>query len=353
MTHQLNLFLLLFGSLQGWLLSVWFLKNQNKKLSNAYFALFLIVVGLQLTFKVITKGWLMDNVYFAYWISYKLPYLIGPLLYLYTKARKENSFLLKDLLHFIPFAFFLLFAWAAFMNPSLFRYQLHSYAQAVLQIVSLLTYGYLSIRLGNAQLKNFIRIVVSVETIIALTFAVMVVYYGRFPDVRLVFLLLTILIYWISYKVIAKPDLFLERETTPVVSLEIRKTQKYAHSSLKPEEADRIESELHQLIKSEQPFLDAGLTIDALSTKLKTSRHHLSQVLNERLNKSYGEYLSDLRLEESKTRLSNPSNYRYTIAAIALDSGFSSVSSFNEVFKKRYGITPSKFRDQQLKQMSA
>jgi AraC-like DNA-binding protein len=235
----------------------------------------------------------------------------------------------------------------------LFYYQLHPYTHAILQLISLFSYGYFSLKLGNPKLRNFIRVVVLVESLIAITFAVMVIYYGRFPDVRLMFLLLTILVYWISYKVISKPDLFLETSDRAMISLGLRKTQKYAHSSLKPDEANRIEAELNRVMIKEKLFLDAALTIDLLSARINTSRHHLSQVLNEKLSKSYGDYVCELRLEEARMRLSNPTNFRFTIAAIALDSGFNSVSSFNEVFKKRYAITPSKFRDQHLNKMSA
>jgi AraC-like DNA-binding protein len=44
---------------------------------------------------------------------------------------------------------------------------------------------------------------------------------------------------------------------------------------------------------------------------------------------------------------------RFTIAAIALDSGFNSVSSFNDLFKKRFGTTPSQYRQQHVSKMSA
>ena len=169
----------------------------------------------------------------------------------------------------------------------------------------------------------------------------------------MLFLVLTALVYWISYKAISKPDLFIELETATIVSLGLTKNPKYAHSSLKDEEAIRIESELHQRMASDRLYLDSELTIDSLALKLGTTRHHLSQVLNERIKKTYGDFITDLRLEESCKRLSTPSNYRFTIAAIALDSGFSSVSSFNDVFKKRYGVTPSKFREQHLNKMSA
>lgn len=353
MSHQINLFLLLFGAFQGALLSLWFLTNHKRKIANIYFAIFLFVVGFQLTLKVITKVWMMDNIILAYLISYKLPYLVGPLLYLYVSARKGNVFAKRDLFHFAPFFVFALVTILTFYIQRGNLFYVHPYVQAALQVISLVTYGYLSLRLGNLRLFSFIKLVIIAEIIIAITFAVMVVYYGRFPDVKLLFMALTILIYWISYKAISEPDLFMEKQHAGVIMLGLQKSRKYAHSSLKVDEALRIEQELNYLMQHEKLFKDADLTIDILSTKLHTSKHHLSQVLNEKLNKSYGDFISELRLNEAKKRLSEPANFRFTIASIALDSGFSSVSSFNEVFKKRFLTTPSKFREQQLKKMSA
>ena len=352
MTHQLNIFLLLFGALQGGLLSLWLFRNQRKRLANIYFGLFLTVIGLQLVVKVITKAWLMDNASIPYLVSYILPYLIGPLLFLYIKARKENVYRRADLIHFIPFGL----AFVGVLLAKLFWFfilSFHPYTVAALQIISLVAYGVASYRLGNDELKRFILMVVISEVIIAVTLALMVVYYPNIPDVRLLFIVLTALIYWISYEAIAKPDLFIERETSKLAIIGFSKNPKYAHSSLKESEAIRIEETLHATMQQEKLYLDNSLTIDMLATKIATSRHHLSQVLNERIKKTYGDYITDLRLEESCRRLSNRADYRFTIAAIALDSGFSSVSSFNDVFKKRYGVTPSKFRDEHMNKMSA
>jgi AraC-like DNA-binding protein len=352
MTHQLNIFLLMFGALQGGLLSLWLFRNKRKRLANIYFGLFVTIVGLQLVFKVITKAWLMDHTGIAYSLSYNLPYLVGPLLYLYIKARKENVFKRKDLFHFTPFAISLLgillakLFWFYILMPPLF-------VGAAIQITLLCFYGYASYKLGNPELRPFIISVVVSEVIIAITLALMQKYYPAFPDVRLLFIVLTGLIYWISYKAISKPDLFIEGESLPSVSIGFTKLPKYAHSSLKEEEAIRIEGGLNIAMQKERLYLDSDLTIDTLASKLNTSRHHLSQVLNERIKKTYGDFITDLRLEESRRRLSDRANFRFTIAAIALDSGFSSVSSFNDVFKKRYGVTPSKFRDQHFNKMSA
>lgn len=351
--HQVNIFLLLFGALQGLLLSIWFLRNRKKNSAHLYFALFLIVVGLQLTLKVIAKSWMMDHVWFAYMLSYKLPYLVGPLLYLYIKARRGDVFTQIDLLHFAPFVVFTLNTFVTFFTGGSYNLHVHPYMQATLQLAQLIIYGILALQLGDTELNGFIKRVVLAEAIIIITLALMVVYYGRFPDVRLLFMVLTFLIYWISYQAISKPDLFLEGAHTTVVPLSLRKTAKYAHSGLKPEEALRIEAELQQLMNRDKLFLDTTLTIDSLSARIKTSRHHLSQVLNEKLNKTYGDYITALRLQEACKRLSDPSNLRYTIAAIAHDSGFSAVSGFNEAFRKHYGTTPSKFREQHLNKMSA
>lgn len=352
MTHQLNIFLLLFGALQGGLLSFWLFRNQRKRLANIYFGLFLTVVGLQLIFKVITKTWLMDNASIPYLVSYTLPYLIGPLLYLYIKARKENVYRKSDLIHFIPFGL----AFVGVLLAKLFWFYIlsfHPYTIAALQIISLVAYGFASNKLGNVELRQFILLVVVTEVIIAVTLALMVVYYPNIPDVRLLFIVLTALIYWISYKAISKPDLFIERETSPIAIIGLSKNPKYAHSSLKESEAIRIEEALQTAMQKEKLYLDNSLTIDTLAARIGTSRHHLSQVLNERMKKTYGDFITDVRLEESCRRLSNRADYRFTIAAIALDSGFNSVSSFNDVFKKRYGVTPSKYRDAHMNKMSA
>jgi AraC-like DNA-binding protein len=353
MTHQLNIFLLMFGAAQGGLLSIWFLKNQHKKVANVWFALFLIAIGIQLTLKVITKSWMMENVLYVYLASYKMPYVIGPLLYLYCRARVDNRFVKKDLLHFLPFIFFVacnFIAYEHWLSPYV---HWRPYTQGLAQLISISVYAYFSLRLRDEGVKKFICSAVAAEVIIICTLSFMYVYYGRFPDVRLLFLVLTCLIYWISYSVLARPNLFLLRDENPVVALAIKKSTKYAHSSLKPEEASRLERELKKFMDIDRLYLDSNLSIEILSEKLNTSRHHLSQVMNERLEKTYMDYISELRLEEAKRRLSNPANFRFTIAAIALDSGFNSVSSFNDVFKRRFGLTPSKFRDQQLNKMSA
>jgi AraC-like DNA-binding protein len=349
MVHQVNIFLLLLGAAQGWLLSLWFFRHRPTHLSNRYLGLLLVVVSMQLTSKVISKLWLMEHVYFFYSLSYKLPYLVGPALFLFVRARAGNKFRYADLIHFLPFAigFVTVEAWLLFRFPFL-----HPYAEAALQLISLGAYCYLAQRNATKELREFILAIVLCEAVVIVTLALMVMYYGRFPDVRILFTVLTAVMYWISYRVISKHTPFEENER-PVVAMSASRLSKYAHSSLKIEEADRVERELADLMTRQKVYLDPDLTIEKLAQRLSTSRHHLSQIMNERLRRPYNEYINNLRLDECSKRLADPSNFKFTIAAIALDSGFNSISSFNDIFKKRFGVTPSKFREPYLKKMTA
>ncbi|HZY80996.1 MAG TPA: helix-turn-helix transcriptional regulator [Cyclobacteriaceae bacterium] len=348
MLLQVNIFILLFGAIQGFLLSLALLRERERHPSHVYLTLFLVVVGLQLTSKVITKVWLMENVIIFYRLSYTLPFLVGPSIYLFIRSRVTGVQLAKtDLLHTLPFLFYaiLIIGW-----PTI------DWVRALFQIISLCVYFVLSRRLiandASNALKQFLNYVIIAEVIVSIVLAVMVTYYGRIPDLRLTFVLLTIIIYWITWKMMTDPNAFVAPKTVSV-SLRVQPVARYSHSGLKEEEASRIENDLRALMSSQKIFIDSKLTIDKLAASLHTTRHHLSQVLNERVKRPYSDYISDLRLEEARQRLRDPRSARYTIAAIALDSGFSAVSTFNDAFKKKYGVTPSRFRDDIGKKMSA
>ncbi|MEJ0029478.1 MAG: helix-turn-helix domain-containing protein [Bacteroidota bacterium] len=190
---------------------------------------------------------------------------------------------------------------------------------------------------SQPTLRQFLNYVAIAEALIIISLALSVKYFGRIPDIRFLFISLTVVIYWITWKMMTDPNALL-----------MSAANRYARSGLKEEEASRIETALRQLMCEKKIFTDSKLTIDKLALSLNTTRHHLSQVLNNRLQQSYVDYISGLRLEEAQRRLAEKSSVRYTIAAIALDSGFSSVSTFNDAFKKKYGLTPSAFRNEKL-----
>ena len=110
------------------------------------------------------------------------------------------------------------------------------------------------------------------------------------------------------------------------------------------EHAKEYETQLQNYMKIEKPFLDPELTIKDVADHLHISRHHITQVINEKLGKNFFTWINEYRVEEVKERLLNPDYSHLTIVAIAYDCGFNSKSAFNSIFKKETGRTPSEFR---------
>ena len=121
--------------------------------------------------------------------------------------------------------------------------------------------------------------------------------------------------------------------------------KKYEKSQLTPERSERYLNRLLQFMEEERPFTDGDLTIQKLADKLSIPTPHLSQTINERQGKSFPDFINTYRVEEAKKKLLDPAFKHLSVLGIAEEVGFSSKSSFNSVFKKHTGTTPSEFRN--------
>jgi len=148
-----------------------------------------------------------------------------------------------------------------------------------------------------------------------------------------------ILIYVISYKALTQPEIFKELR-----NIEKSKIKPYKNSSLKDHVAKAHIHRLLSFMEEEKPYLDCNLTIEDLANSLNISRHHLTEVINKHLNKNFYEFVNGFRLEEVKQLLVNSSKQHITIVGIAFEAGFSSKTTFNTLFRKETGLTPSAYR---------
>ena len=105
-------------------------------------------------------------------------------------------------------------------------------------------------------------------------------------------------------------------------------------------------------MKTEKPHLNPELTIQDLSKQMNITRHHLTEILNNDLGKNFFNFINEYRVAEVKKRLLDEKFEHLTIVAIAFDSGFNSKSTFNSIFKQQTQKTPSKWRDEKLKEMA-
>jgi AraC-like DNA-binding protein len=99
-----------------------------------------------------------------------------------------------------------------------------------------------------------------------------------------------------------------------------------------------------QFMYENKPYLNENITIKDLSCEINIPSHHLSIVINNRLGKNFYTFINDYRIKEALSILDDPENSDASILAIAFRAGFNSKSTFNSVFKKITGKTPSEYR---------
>jgi YesN/AraC family two-component response regulator len=162
-----------------------------------------------------------------------------------------------------------------------------------------------------------------------------------------------LLFFIMSIKILRHPlklsDSFVHSGNTEISSDSIlsnntlHKKLKYRKSSFEKKNAERYLINLKILMTSEKPFLKSDLTLPQLAKKINLSTHHLSQLLNQEVNMSFIEFINSYRIKEAQNLLVNPGYSNHTILAISLEVGFNSKTSFNRMFKKYTGMTPSEF----------
>ncbi|MBR1682460.1 MAG: helix-turn-helix domain-containing protein [Bacteroidaceae bacterium] len=85
------------------------------------------------------------------------------------------------------------------------------------------------------------------------------------------------------------------------------------------------------------------LDIDLLCDRMAMSRSTLYRKVKNMLGMSTNEYIRMVRLDEAARRIAHGDLTEQTIAAIAGDCGFNSLSYFRTCFKERFGVTPSEY----------
>lgn len=141
----------------------------------------------------------------------------------------------------------------------------------------------------------------------------------------------------VTFFTIRYPELF-----RPAV---IQKTPRYEKHQIDEIKEKEYITKLLTHMKEEKPYLNDSITLQDLSESLSISGHHLSMILNRTLGQNFYIFINAYRVEEVKRRLHDPEYADYNILNIAFHTGFNSKSTFNSIFKKITGITPTEYRN--------
>jgi AraC-like DNA-binding protein len=92
-------------------------------------------------------------------------------------------------------------------------------------------------------------------------------------------------------------------------------------------------------------YLNKNLSLNLLADKLNIRKNILSYILNTHYNENFYNYINNFRIEYCKALLKNQKKQHLSIEGIALEGGFGSKSTFNTLFKKQSGMTPTQYKN--------
>ena len=100
---------------------------------------------------------------------------------------------------------------------------------------------------------------------------------------------------------------------------------------------------LNKYIDEHKSYLNPDMSLKLLANGLNLSPSQLSEVINNGYGVNFNDFINNFRVEEIKLALQNGDHKSLSLVAIAFDCGFNSKATFNRVFKKLAGVSPTEY----------
>ncbi len=362
------------GSVQAFFFSVLIFTKTQKKLHDKILGLWLFFMGLQLLMKYIIFNELYVYIPWILGFNGGLPLVHGPFLFLYINALTENYNKLRsiDLLHLLPFIIFY-----TYLSPVLFlspedkiQIFIHGgsfdmkYLPLFLMILIsgpiYIIWSFFSLKKHQENILKFFSFNerVGLKWLYYLTLGLMVIWVAIFMSYLfeqvfriinsterdfIIYIVFVIYVFVVGFKGFKQGSIFFNLHLLSINQ----------DKSSKPKEKSQIKNSDETLIRiqdymeTEKPFLEEKLSIVQLSESLDIPYYILSQIINEKLNQNFFDFVNTYRVNEAKEKLIDPKFDHYTILGIAMECGFNSKASFNRIFKLKTSETPTQFRNSQ------
>lgn len=357
------------GAFHGYLLAL-FLILRQKRFRHNYFAFLLLVVSIHLTEYTIAVSGLYEVFPHAIAASYPLLFLMGPFYYLYVRSLLDLKISGKSFWHYVPALLCFLALLPFYLQPgaeklALITENLHQaeptipagqFVFMIAHFLQLSIYIFRSNRLIRKQtdsikeqasnpaleklnlLEKFTQWFVAF-LIFFLILLLVLIFVKQFRIwVDYVFLLmLSGSIHAIAYFILMQPEIFAGNGLA-------RLNSKYQTSPLDSDKKSVLKNHLETYMRSAKPYLNSDLKISDLAEQLDIPSHHLSQIINQEYGLNFFDFVNQRRVAEAQKMLADNSYAHYTILAIAIEAGFNNKASFNRIFKKYTGMTPSAYK---------
>ena len=362
--------IILLGAVQGFILSsLLFFSSTNRRSNRLLAGLIFLIALASLRLYGLEKNWfhqsLLSSIIDAF-VPMIVVMPVGPLLFFYVKASLNPQFELtkKDRLHFctiiidlVPqltaaiyvIGVFILHLWN---NPSpwgLFIDTYNVYSDIPrwfsLSLYLWFTARYLTTMKNVVQhqsglfkwLRQFV-LVFGIFQLIWFLFLIPYViprYSNKLMDVAgwyPIYVPLAILIYWLGIKgyLISHHSMPFLRNTGSTTVLPVEVAEEAVVVLTKAMETDKL-------------YLDPNLTVSVLASHTNLTPKSISVVLNQHLNKNFNEFVNEYRVQAITEKMQLEEFRHLTIAGLAYECGFNSLSTFQRAFKTIMGVTPKEY----------
>lgn len=361
------------GVAQGLLLCVPLLRYKNNRAPNRVLAAFIVLLDLDLVLAYLNNSSIVLTYPFLYDINASFAFLFTPIMYVYVSvlSGKITRFRSRYLAHLIPFFLHVIFMYFVFYRLSdSAKIEIISATQASGRIIDrrmfllapegpfpfggafpcAVAIAYIvgtakRIQEYRIELRNYysdIRnkvfgvLIFCLVTMLSIWLLVTIFLVSGARNQIYPMLLYTVAIYVGLYKMVTIPEVF---SGNRAMNAQL--------ASVEGDERPRQEIALEKFreyLRRSKAYLNPELTISDVGGKICVPVHQLSKALNLGLGKNFYQCVNELRVEEAKRMLTDERFSETSILAIGMDSGFNSKSTFNDVFKKIAGLTPSEFR---------
>ncbi len=353
------------GSFQGILLFFLLVCNRNNSAASKVLGLYSLCMGLSFFLPFITFG-LTSEVFYplAAWLFF-IPLLYGALLYLYCSKVVFNApFKVADLVHLTPLlACYLLNLDALFLHheelrlwivgaqaPTL-RVWFSEYILFAVAIAYLLGAARLLKRYhqqASDTLSNFDPTIFKwlgslVSSFIAIILIKGIMAFSNFNVMTMLVLsdaLIVLVILVIALTQWKNPEFFqVSGQETQIPKPSVKELN---NGLIDGETRSAMFEEVVTHIEQECSYRDSELSLGKLADSMGFSPHHLSEVLNQYAGKNFNQFINEYRVKEVCETLDI--KHSTPVLDIAMQAGFSSKSTFNTLFKKYVGLTPTQYR---------
>jgi AraC-like DNA-binding protein len=361
----------IFGGFLGLvLLMIILVKLKGKPIVKFSLAMFLLICSAIVIIGTITFSG--NIIYFPHLFRLDSPlhYLFGPVCFFYTLASFKTDFrfryiqllnllpFLINLVEFMPFYFSSASAkiehYNSLIETGKLILPLHSALKATIILVYLILQFYVfykykpkNILENKSQLSlvSWFTIFLTVQTILLVGLLVNIATgFKLFADpYRYAVFIESLYVYSVTIALLFFPSLLYGNVDDKIIQRIIQK-EKYLHSKLSEDDKLNILNDLKSFLRSESnPFLNPALTLVEVAKIIKVTPQQLSQVVNEKTNLNFTNYINTYRIEKAKEILTSHDFSKHTIDSIAEMAGFQSKSPFYLAFKKHTGMTPKEY----------